>query len=376
MKKYYRFSKLNLVFRQIPFSFGKLILRRKKYFGRKNLTYYPELPPKSNVRILMDQIKHIFAYGFPNDEYYIYGLDVKGSDCKPFVCEMWNVENLVYFQNNHPYGIKVPSCHDYSYNGCLRDKWIFALLMKEFNIPTPQTIGLIKDGQFTIPGESEQPLAEMTKMNLNVMVKPIEDNGGRGIFHLKVCDGIMTDGGETITLEQLAQKVSGGIYFVQSFIDNQHEDMKKLYPDSINTLRITMVQKGNGDSELLGVMCMMGAHGAECSNWHFGGVCANVKRDGTISKYGYSMSDKRVEKHPDTGVVFESYKIPYYEEAVALVKRCMRSFYGLKSVGWDVAITTEGPVIIEGNDDWGLAAHQMVENRGWGVEYFKYLDNE
>jgi hypothetical protein len=88
------------------------------------------------------------------------------------------------------------------------------------------------------------------------------------------------------------------------------------------------------------------------------------------------MSDKRVLKHPDSGVVFEGYKIPYYEEAVALAKRCMDSFYGLKSVGWDVAITTDGPVIIEGNDDWGLAAHQMVENQGWADRYFKYLDHK
>ena len=376
MKKYHRFSRINLFFRQIPFSFGKLVLRHKKYFDGKNLTYYPEFPHKNNLRILFDQIKHIFTYGFPNDEYYIYGLDVKGKDCKPFVCEFWNVENLVYFQNNHPYDIKVPSCHDYSYNGCLRDKWIFALLMKEFAIPTPATIGLIKGGFFTRPGESAQTLDEITKLNMDVMVKPIEDNGGRGIFHLKVNNGIMTVGDNVVSIEQLAQRVNRGIYLVQSFIDNQHEGMKKLYPSGINTLRITMVQDGREDSVLLGVMCMMGAHGAECSNWHFGGVCANVNRDGTMSKYGYSMSDKRVEKHPDTGVVFEGYKIPYYDEAIDLVKKCMRLFYGLKSIGWDVAITTEGPIVIEGNDDWGLAAHQMVENRGWGVEYFKYLDNE
>ena len=363
-------------FYQLPVSFAKLIVKHNKFFDKKKLTYYPERPQKSTLRILCDQIGHIFKYGFTNDEYYYYGLDVKGAKCDDFICELWSLDNLVYFQNNHPYGIKVTSDHDYSYNGCLRDKWIFALLMNEFGIPTPKTIGLIKNKQFTRPGEFSQSLSEIAKKDLDVMVKPIEVNGGEGIFHLKVKDGVMTVGGMAITVEQLGDKVGNGIFIVQSFIDNQHEGMKKLFPGAVNTLRITLVQNGKGDSELLGVMCMMGAHGAECSNWHFGGVCANVKSDGTVDKYGYSMSDKRVTKHPDSGVVFEGYKIPYYDEAVVLAKRCMKSFYGLKSVGWDIAITTNGPIVIEGNDDWGLAAHQMVENKGWKDRYFKYMERK
>jgi len=374
MKSYHRISKTKLLFYQVPVSLAKLIVKHKKFFDKKNLTYYPERPQKSSFRILCDQLGHVFKYGYTNDEYYYYGLDVKGSNCNDFICEIWSLDNLVYYQNNHPYGIKVPLDHDYSYNGCLRDKWVFALLMNEFGIPTPKTIGLIKNKRFTRPGELSQPLSEIKKKDMDVMVKPIEVNGGEGIFHLKVKDGVMTVGGKTITVEQLGNKVGNGIFIVQSFIDNQHEGMKKLFPGAVNTLRITLVQNGKGDSELLGVMCMMGAHGAECSNWHFGGVCANVKSDGTVDKYGYSMSDKRVTKHPDSGVVFEGYKIPYYDEAVALAKRCMKSFYGLKSVGWDIAITTNGPIVIEGNDDWGLAAHQMVENKGWTDRYFKYME--
>lgn len=374
MKTYHRFSKSHMWFYQLPVSFAKLIVIRNKFFDKKKLTYYPERPQKSTLRILCDQILHIFKYGFTNDEYYYYGLDVKGAKCSDFICELWSLDNLVYFQNNHPYSIKVAADHDYSYNGCLRDKWFFALLMNEFGLPTPNTIGLIKSQRFTKPGFADQPLSELSKQDMDVMVKPIEVNGGEGIFHLKIKDGVMTIGGKVISVEQLSEKVGKGIFIVQSFIDNQHEDMKTLFPGAVNTLRITLVQNGKGDSELLGVMCMMGAHGAECSNWHFGGVCANVKSDGTVDKYGYSMSDKRVLKHPDSGVVFEGYKIPYYNEAVALAKRCMKSFYGLKSVGWDIAITTDGPIVIEGNDDWGLAAHQMVENKGWADRYFKYME--
>ena len=272
MKKYHLYSQASLWLKHVPIEFGKLVLKRRKYFDVKNNTYYPEDSHKNKFTILFDQVKHIFKWGFACNEYYIYGLDVKGSKLNDFIPEVWSLDNLVYFQNCHPYGIKVTPTHDYSYNGCLRDKWVFALLMKEFGIPSPQTVGLIKNQQFTRPGEDGRPLSEIMKHDMDVMVKPIEVNGGHGIFHLKVIKGVMTVGGETITIEQLREKVGNGIFIVQSFIDNQHEGMKKLFPGAVNTLRITLVQNGKGDSELLGVMCMMGAHGAECSNWHFGGV--------------------------------------------------------------------------------------------------------
>lgn len=117
---------------------------------------------------------------------------------------------------------------------------------------------------------------------------------------------------------------------------------------------------------------MLGAHGTDCSNWHFGGVSINIRKDGTLDKCGYCKIDKKITYHPDSGVVFEDYKIPYFEEAVKLAKRATECFYGFCSIGWDVAITTDGPTIIEGNDDWGIVAHQMVENRGWKKNWEQY----
>ena len=114
---------------------------------------------------------------------------------------------------------------------------------------------------------------------------------------------------------------------------------------------------------------MMGAHGTSRSNWHFGGVAINLKEDGTLDKYGFCKIDKKVLAHPDSKTVFEGYKIPYFNEAIEMAKNASSLFYGFASIGWDIAITENGPVIIEGNDDWGLVAHQMVENRGYKEFY-------
>ena len=100
-----------------------------------------------------------------------------------------------------------------------------------------------------------------------------------------------------------------------------------------------------------------------------------MKADGKLDKYGFSFSDKRITRHPDSGIVFDGYKIPYYEESIALAKQAMNVFYGFKTIGWDIAITDNGPIFIEGNDGWGIAAHQMVENSGWSNRYSRVFSD-
>ena len=198
----------------------------------------------------------------------------------------------------------------------------------------------------------------------DVMFKPVDGACGIGIIHLRSKSGKLVVKGQEISIEQLREKLGKGRFIIQQFINNQHEGFSRLYPDACNTLRITVAREGDG-TRVLGRMCMLGAHGTDCSNWHFGGVSVNLREDGTLDKYGYCKIDKKVTTHPDTGVTFEGYKIPFFEEAIALAQRATERFYGFCSIGWDIALTDNGPTIIEGNDDWGIVAHQMVEDRDW-----------
>jgi hypothetical protein len=72
----------------------------------------------------------------------------------------------------------------------------------------------------------------------------------------------------------------------------------------------------------------------------------------------------RTSVHPDSGVVFDGWRIPFFREAMSMVVRMHEYLPGIHSVGWDVAITGDGPVIVEGNDDWD-GVIQMVVDRGF-----------
>lgn len=54
-----------------------------------------------------------------------------------------------------------------------------------------------------------------------------------------------------------------------------------------------------------------------------------------------------------------------------MCEKAMNVFYGMKTIGWDIAFTEEGPIIIEANNGWGIAAHQMVEQKGWAERYYR-----
>jgi hypothetical protein len=56
--------------------------------------------------------------------------------------------------------------------------------------------------------------------------------------------------------------------------------------------------------------------------------------------------------HPKTGIAFEGLRLPFWAEACHLVRQAALKFIPLRTIGWDVALTPDGPVFVEGNVWW------------------------
>lgn len=349
------------VFYRVPICVANVFIHIKPWVldARKN-TYYADKPLKSKLGILADHLYYAIVQGNTvKDDYYAMGIDQKGKKAKDYLAE--TVNTLALYTKNTSRGLPAMK---WQYDMCavLKDKWVFSQLCESYGLPTPHTFGLVNQGE--IISNELRGFDSLLEKDYDVMFKPVDGACGIGIIHLRSVAGKLVVKGQETSINQLKDKLGKGRYIIQQFINNQHEGISRLYPDACNTLRITVAREGNG-TRVLGRMCMLGAHGTDCSNWHFGGVSVNLKEDGTLDKYGYCKIDKKIIAHPDTGVTFEDYKIPYFEEAIALARKATERFYGFCSIGWDIALTEDGPTIIEGNDDWGIVAHQMVEDRGW-----------
>jgi hypothetical protein len=54
------------------------------------------------------------------------------------------------------------------------------------------------------------------------------------------------------------------------------------------------------------------------------------------------------------------FKLPHWQEARKLAERAARLFLPLRTIGWDVALTEEGPLLLEGNAEWDPFNHLVV----------------
>jgi hypothetical protein len=86
----------------------------------------------------------------------------------------------------------------------------------------------------------------------------------------------------------------------------------------------------------------------------FGGLMAPVDDTNGVIRGPAVDKDGRVyDLHSETGQVFEGFALPMWPEVLALVERVVRLIPDAGYVGWDVGISSSGPVVIEGNTDPG-----------------------
>jgi len=99
-----------------------------------------------------------------------------------------------------------------------------------------------------------------------------------------------------------------------------------------------------------------------------GGLIVPVElEDGRLGRacFGYGGQDHDI--HPASGAPIAGRTLPHWEEAAALVTGAHgTAFADYVLIGWDVAITADGPLLIEGNGKPGVLMPQRAARRGLG----------
>jgi hypothetical protein len=144
----------------------------------------------------------------------------------------------------------------------------------------------------------------------------------------------------------------------------QHPGMNVLCPASVNTLRI-MTFNDHGKSRILwmGLRIGNGVHAVD--NFHARGMVVGIDPEtGRLIGNAVNTDNEEFSHHPTTGVQIDGFQIPCFEEAKELVLKAALESDKILVVGWDVAISENGPLIIEGNRRPGFVLPQVAEGRG------------
>jgi hypothetical protein len=76
---------------------------------------------------------------------------------------------------------------------------------------------------------------------------------------------------------------------------------------------------------------------------------------------------------PGTDKIFVGSKLPHWAEVRDVALQAARVFPWARSIGWDIAISDRGPVLIEGNAEWSTSLLQIPAPRGLMTGEFKSL---
>ena len=71
-----------------------------------------------------------------------------------------------------------------------------------------------------------------------------------------------------------------------------------------------------------------------------------------------------IEQHPDSGFRFQDFSIPQWQAVLDVARHAARAFPEFRTVGWDVALTSTGPMILEGNWHYDPDGPQITLDRG------------
>lgn len=186
-----------------------------------------------------------------------------------------------------------------------------------------------------------------------VFAKPSKGVRGQGVTRLEVGNDVE---------ETINYCLNNNLDILEEEI-KQHKDMSALYPDAINTVRfMTFVE--NNDVKIIGTRLRMG-NGGYVDNAAAGGVFATINvESGEVDSVAFNKSNEKFERHPITNHPIKGFKIPFWEEIVEMCKKAALEVPDVRSIGWDVAITENGPLLIEGNDRWCRVVWQLPAEEG------------
>lgn len=247
-------------------------------------------------------------------------------------------------------------------HGSLTDKRTFARLCEAHGFPTPAIVAWARDG--AIEASTAVPEADLFS-------KPGAAANGRGATIWRFEQGRWSDGSAWYdaagVLAEIARRSDRGPHMLQPRIVN-HQAIAGLGCGGASTARIVTIRFPDRAAEPLWSVFKMSASGAAADNFMRGGLLAPIDADsGTLGPALKQGSNALHEIHPDTGAAITGVKLPQWSQALQCCLRAHDALFArFPSVGWDVAFTSEGPSLIEGNWNWSEELLQLAHDRPLG----------
>ena len=244
-----------------------------------------------------------------------------------------------------------PSINNYSYCKVFADKNLNDLFFngRICGVRTPNVYLFNSHGKFYNAERNliskQQAIGIMENIGEAVIKPTVDSSSGKNVIIVNMANGkTLRDGNSVSDIFEIYNKN----FIVQEKI-KPHIELSTLYPNSINTFRVTSYIVGD-KIEVAPISLRMGGNGGEVDNIHAGGMSISVANDGSLAKkayrLGYGDSFKCFEQHPDTNVKFDGYRISFLDKLISTATRLHEMTANIKIISWDLTIDSEGNIVV------------------------------
>ena len=201
--------------------------------------------------------------------------------------------------------------------------------------------------------ESFEGLMELLHIHNKLAFKPSAGTHGDGFYCLAREEKGYSINGDSATAEDIINLVKSqkSFYVVTAYLV-MHEELRKIYPNSVNTIRVMVVNDHGYDPRILQTYMRIGSSSTGFTdNVGYGGICALIEKDTGRIYQPETIKDHVFHDcpiHPDTGVEISGF-VPMWEDIRKAVLDISRYLCELEYLGFDVALTDHGPEILEIN---------------------------
>jgi hypothetical protein len=273
---------------------------------------------------------------------------------------------------------------------CLtEDKGVFYPLCEGLGIPIPKTHAVVAERggwgaesrPFSGRGDWARFLAESLPDEL--VSKPAEGVYGSGVHVWRRGGrGFIDQHGRDLAPAELYDALCADAHHERFVLQERvynHPALRRLSGSpALQTVRVTTLVDRTGAVHIVHAFARIVVGDNVIDNFHYGrtgNLTALVTLGAgvlgpAITRAPDGVGIVAAKEHPKTGESIEGFALPWWDEALALARRCARLFLPVRTLGWDVALTPEGPVIIEANRLWDpldLMPESLVAGEGQPV---------